>query len=145
ANGQVWLINQNGFVFNGSGAGGSINVGGLVVSTAGIANAEGAGFMTNPTNTYSFNLPGNVGATITIQDHVNIQASGPGYVALQAPGITINDHNTIGTQAGGTIAIAAGNTFTMTVDPVGDNLISYQVNDPVTLANKIANGLSSAI
>lgn len=141
--GQVWIINQAGVVFNN---GARVDVGGLLVSTADITDAN---FLNPATpNTYSFDQPGLATATITVRDaritgkdakDVSLAAN-RGYIAMFAPQINITDDSRLKTNVGD-IALGAGNRqYEVTLNPGGDELIGFSVSDPATAAS-----LASAI
>jgi filamentous hemagglutinin family protein len=115
SNGQVFLVNPDGFLF---GAGARINVGGLLATTNDISNAD---FMAGK---YNFNIPGNPSASIVNQGSITAQTGG--FAALVAPGV--RNTGTI-TANLGTIALASGNAFTL--DLYGDNLITLGLNDSI--------------
>lgn len=103
ANGQVFLINPNGVTFA---PGASINVGGIAASTKDITDAN---FLAG-----KYNFAGASTAGVTNQG--NIAAAEGGYVALMANNIT-NEGNI--TAPKGSVALGAGNAFTLTADIAG--------------------------
>ena len=103
ANGQVFLINPNGVTFA---AGASINVGGIAASTKDITDAN---FLAS-----KYNFTGTSTAGVTNQGSLN--ATEGGYVALMAN--NVNNEGSI-TAPRGTIALGAGNAFTLSADISG--------------------------
>ena len=103
ANGQVFLINPNGVTFA---AGASINVGGIAASTKDITDAN---FLAG-----KYNFTGTSTAGVTNQGSLN--ATEGGYVALMAN--NVNNEGSI-TAPRGTIALGAGNAFTLSADISG--------------------------
>ncbi|HEY0894803.1 MAG TPA: filamentous hemagglutinin N-terminal domain-containing protein, partial [Cellvibrio sp.] len=97
ANGQVFLVNQNGILFTPTA---QVNVGGIVASTQSISTAD---FMAGK---YTFS--GN--STGTVENQGNITTSNGGTVALIAAKI-INTGTITAPQ--GTVGLAAGNTVTL--------------------------------
>jgi filamentous hemagglutinin family protein len=110
ANGQVFLVNPNGILF---GKGASVNVGGLVASTLGIADTD---FLAGR---YRFE-----GSPSTeVRNLGAIQARTGGYIALLGSKVT-NDGN-LSAPIGG-VALAAGSAVTL--DFAGDGLLNVAVN-----------------
>ena len=112
ANGRVFLINPNGVMF---GKSASVNVGGIVASTKNITDAN---FMAG-----KYNFTGNSDAKVTNQG--TITAAPGGYVAFLA-----NNEANEGkiTAPKGTVALGAGNAFTLSTDGTGKiNLAVDQV------------------
>ncbi|MFN7504746.1 MAG: YDG domain-containing protein, partial [Limnobacter sp.] len=97
ANGQVFLVNQNGILFTPTA---QVNVGGIVASTQSISTAD---FMAGK---YTFS--GN--STGTVENQGNITTSNGGTVALIAAKII---NTGIITVPQGTVGLAAGNTVTL--------------------------------
>ncbi|MES2785201.1 MAG: filamentous hemagglutinin N-terminal domain-containing protein [Pseudomonadota bacterium] len=121
ANGKVFLVNPNGVLF---GAGASVNVGGLVASTQGIADAD---FMAGK---YSFSGAGR-GAVV---NEGSISASDGGYVALL--GARVRNDGAIFARMG-TIALVGGDAVTL--DMAGDRLLNVIV-DKGTVNALVENG-----
>ena len=123
ANGQVFLVNPNGILF---GPTASIDVGGLVASTLGIANGD---FMAGKLGF------ANGGTAGSIRNFGQLTANGGGnsggFIALVAP-----DVSNAGTITAGNVALAAGNKVTL--DFFGDNLLKVKV-DEAALNAHIAN------
>ncbi len=115
ANGRIFLVNPDGILF---GAGAVINTGGFLATTNDIKNSD---FMAGR---YRFNIPGRPDASIV--NLGTITASGGGFAALVAPGV--RNSGTI-TATLGTVALAAGNSFTL--DLYGDRLITLAVGDQI--------------
>jgi filamentous hemagglutinin family protein len=115
SNGQVFLVNPDGILF---GKGAEVNTGSFLATTHDIANSD---FMAGR---YNFTGLGNPAASIVNQGSITAQTGG--FAALVAPGV----RNTgIITAKLGTVALAAGNAFTL--DFYGDNLITLGVNDSI--------------
>jgi filamentous hemagglutinin family protein len=118
ANGTVMLVNPNGVFF---GKGATIDVAGLVATTANISNAD---FMAGKMR---FVEPGKPGATVINEGSITIKDAG--IAAFVAPGVA--NRGTIVANLG-TVSLASGNTFTL--DFYGDGLVRLAVTDPVTVA-----------
>ncbi len=115
ANGNVVVVNPNGIVF---GRNAKVDVGGLVASTADIADKN---FMQG---TLGFDRPGAPDAAII--NHGSITAKDAGLVGLVAP--NVENHGVI-TANLGRVQLASGDTAT--VDLHGDGLIEIAVTDKV--------------
>src|SRR5215469_10779719 len=115
ANGRVFIINGDGILF---GPHSSITTAGFLASTHDIRNED---FMAGR---YNFNIPGNPAASIV--NLGSITATSGGFAALVAPGV--RNSGTI-TATLGTVALAAGNAFTL--DFYGDRLITLALNDQI--------------
>ena len=115
ANGKVFLINPNGVVF---GAGAQVDVGSLITSTSDIRNQD---FLAD---TLRFTLAGRADARIVNQGMISVKEGG--LVALVAP--SIENSGVIYARLG-RVALAAGNA--VTIDPYGDDLITFQVPESV--------------
>src|SRR5580692_8867509 len=115
ANGRVFIVNGDGILF---GAHSSINASGFLATTNDIRNED---FMAGK---YNFNIPGLPNASIV--NLGSITATSGGFAALVAPGV--RNAGTI-TATLGTVALAAGNAFTL--DFYGDKLITLAVNDRI--------------
>ena len=115
ANGQIFLINQNGIFF---GAGAQLDVGGLVAGTLDITNED---FLSG--NYQFFRAPGAPDAAQIINQGV-IAARDNGYVVLQ--GDYVENSGVIQAQLG-TVALLSGSSVTLDIN--GDGLISYAVNE----------------
>ncbi|OKY76419.1 MAG: hypothetical protein BM485_04060 [Desulfobulbaceae bacterium DB1] len=116
ANGHVVLVNPNGVFF---GPGSRVDVGGLVATTADIADTD---FMTG---NLRFIVPSTV-ADAAVINQGTITVRDAGLAALVAPVAA----NTGIIQARlGKVALAAGNTFTL--DFHGDNLLQFEVGSSV--------------
>ena len=94
ANGQVFLVNQNGVLFTPTA---QVNVGGIVASTQNISTED---FMAGK---YQFSGS----STATVENQGSINAAAGGYVALIAAKI-VNSGNLVADQ--GTVGLAAGKT-----------------------------------
>ncbi|QRX83423.1 filamentous hemagglutinin N-terminal domain-containing protein [Glaciimonas sp. PAMC28666] len=119
ANGQVFLINPNGFLF---GAGAQVNVGGLVASTLDLKDASLSG------NTRTFSGTSSAGV---VNDGTIRAAS---YVALL--GQHVSNQGVITAQLG-SVALGAGSAATLTFN--GNSLVSMKV-DQSLLDTLVENG-----
>ena len=126
SNGQVFLINPSGILF---GPGASVNVGGLVASTLKLDDAD---FMAGR---YSFTGEG-VG---TVVNQGLLRAADGGYVALL--GAHVNNLGTV-VASRGSVAMAAGQA--MTLELLGDQLLSVRVDQGVANALLTNGGLLQA-
>ncbi len=126
ANGQVFLVNPNGILF---GPGASVDVGGLVASTLNISDSD---FMAGR---YRFSGAG----TAELLNQGALQAANGGYVALL--GAQVNNQGTVVTP-NGSVALAAGQA--MTLDLLGDRLLSVRVDQGVANALLSNGGLLQA-
>jgi len=115
ANGHVFVINRDGVLVGPSGV---INTAGFLASTIDISNAD---FMAGR---YNFNIAGRPDASIINQGRIT--AASGGFAALVAPGV--RNSGTI-TATLGTVALAAGNSFTL--DLYGDKLIQLSPSDQI--------------
>ena len=114
ANGQVYVINQNGIIFGGSS---QINVGSLIASAAGISvpQFDNNGIYSPETNNvYSPSFTA-AGGNITVQPGAQISANAPagvtnggGFVLMM--GQQVHNQGTISTPSGQTL-LAAGDSF----------------------------------
>ncbi len=116
ANGNILLSNPNGMLF---GAGASVDVGGLVASSANISNAD---FMSG---NFSFTQPGDADAAI--RNAGSISAHEGGLVALVAPEV---QNSGLIVARGGRVQLGAGETFA--VDLYGDGLLSLDAGEEIT-------------
>jgi filamentous hemagglutinin family protein len=116
ANGSVYLINADGFLFGPSAV---INTGSFLATTHDIANSD---FMAGTNN---FTISGNPSASIVNEGMIT--AATGGFAALVAPGVR-NDG--VITAKLGTVALASGNEFTL--DLYGDSLIALQPSDAIS-------------
>src|SRR5271166_3267256 len=130
ANGNIIIINQNGVQF---GAGATVDVNGLVATTANIGNSA---FM-NAAGPLNFNMPGNPNASII--NNGTITAAQAGLVGLVAPNVV---NNGIITAKLGRVQLASGDTAT--VDMYGDGLMEVAVSDQVQSQLVANNGLIQA-
>ncbi len=123
ANGNVFLINQNGVLF---GAASVVDVNGMVATTADISNAA---FMQS-NGVYHFDKPGNPDAFIVNQGVIT--AKDAGLVGLVAPNV-VNEGLIVANL--GRVHLASGDS--MAVDMYGDGLLQ------VAVSNKVASQLVS--
>src|SRR5690606_32965880 len=121
ANGQVFLTNPNGVHF---GKSATVDVGGLVATTHGVDAAE---FMAGNTT-----LTRN-GATGSVVNEGQLNAALGGYIALLAPEVR---NSGIIVAKLGTVALAAGEAFTLNFD--GAQLASITA-EPSTIAALVEN------
>ena len=132
ANGQVWLINQNGMVF---GSNARVNVAGLLVSTANISNANFMEENLNGAYDYVFDEAGNPQAAIVVRNGARIiTAPTLGYVTFMAPGIVQEGGSTVRALEGH-ITYAAGETFT--AHAIQNNLVDFYSIEDVTIGNPV--------
>ena len=117
ANGNVVIVNQNGVMF---GAGATVDVNGLVVSTSDIENDD---FMAD--QPLAFTKPGQPDAAIVNEG--SITAAESGLVGLVAPQVT--NKGMIQARLGH-VALASGDTAT--IDIYGDGLLEIALSDDVT-------------
>jgi filamentous hemagglutinin family protein len=109
ANGQVFLLNPNGILF---GKTAQVNVGGLVVSTLSLSDAD---FMAK-----NYRFTGSAGSLVN-QGSINV--ADKGYAVLL--GGQVSNQGTIVAKLGN-VSLAAGKDITL--DFAGDQLINVQVN-----------------
>ena len=116
ANGKVFLINPNGVVF---GNGSKVDVSALITSTHDIKDNN---FLSD---TLSFTISGDRDAKIINEGTISVAEGG--LVALVAP--SLKNAGIIYARLG-RVALAAGNA--VTIDPYGDDLISFEVDEKTT-------------
>ena len=127
ANGQVFLVNPNGILFA---PGASVDVGGLVASTLGIANQD---FLAGK---HKFSNEGSAGSVV---NQGSLSAAPGGYIALIAPVVS----NSGSMQAtSGSVGLAAGDKVTL--DFNGDNLLKIKVDAAAVSAQIDNSGTISA-
>ena len=114
APGQVFFVNPNGVLF---GATSQVDVGGLLVTTHGISNAD---FMAGKS---TFDGNGKSGSVVNLG---SLQASLGGYIALLAPQVR-NEGVIIARE--GTVAMAGGNKTTLVFS--GQSLTAVQIDEGV--------------
>ncbi len=115
ANGRIFIINPNGILF---GPGSHVNAAGLLASTLDISNAD---FLAG-----KYNFSGTKG-NILNQGILNANTPG-GYIALLAP--SVENQGSIAVASLGTIALAAGEAATISLDSKG--LISVALTKPTS-------------
>ena len=113
ANGNIVLINQNGFLFTKDSI---IDVNGIIATTSDIGNND---FMNGK---MEFTKPGNPDAIIINEG--SITAKEAGLVGIVAPQVI---NNGLIVANGGTVQLSSGDTFT--VDMYGDKLMEVVVSD----------------
>ena len=125
ANGQVWIINQNGILF---GKGSQVNVSGLLATTSDIADADFAA------GNYKFNSA-SPNAAASIDNAGTIHVGNGGSAVLSASHVG----NTGLIQAdAGQIVLGGANAFSVDFD--GDNLLRYAITTPVSSTPTDASG-----
>jgi filamentous hemagglutinin family protein len=147
ANGQIYLINANGFLF---GSGAAVNVGGLLASSLNLSDANFAAGILEPGLT---GLPalqpfvdssGNVvSQAITVQPGAQLTAADGGRLLLAAPNVT-NGGNL--TAPDGQIILAAGQSLYLQASPITDpglRGLIVEVDNGGTAANQLAGNLSA--
>ena len=115
ANGQVWLLNPSGVMI---GNGGSINTASFLASTLDINNND---FINGR---YRFDATSNTNGRIV--NAGTIKSAENGYVVLS--GKQINNEGVIEAKLG---SVLLGSGQAMTLDLVGDKLLSFAINTPV--------------
>jgi filamentous hemagglutinin family protein len=115
ANGQVWLLNPSGVMI---GNGGSINTASFLASTLDINNND---FINGR---YRFDATSN--STGRVVNAGTIKSAENGYVVLS--GKQINNEGVIEAKLG---SVLLGSGQAMTLDLVGDKLLSFAINTPV--------------
>ena len=126
ANGQIFLVNPNGILF---GRSAQVDVGGLAASTLGITDAN---FLNGR---YSFTNGGSAGSVVNQGTITTLS----GYAALLGP--QVSNSGVINARLG-TVAMAAGDKVTL--DMVGDGLISVRVDLAAVNASAINSGTITA-
>lgn len=122
ANGQVFVLNANGVLF---GPGAQVEVGGIVVSTLGLADAD---FLAGR---HVFTAGAGAGSVI---NRGTIRAADGGYVALLGPQVV--NEGVIAARLG-SVALGAGNQATLTL--AGNSLVAFSVDQAAVdalVANK---------
>src|SRR5574341_1606753 len=127
ANGQVFLVNNNGVLFA---PGASVEVGGLMATTLSINDQD---FLAGR---YQFYNPGNAGSVVNQGTIITAN----GYTALAGPQVR-NDGLIVAHS--GTVALAAGDRVTL--DMIGDGLISLSVDQAALNASVINTGSIDAM
>lgn len=135
ANGSVYLINPNGFLF---GAGATVNTRGFVAATS--ADAKDLAGATNGFDASARSAPG-----AKIENHGRIEAGPGGFVYLIAPKLE-NGADAVVTTPEGEVLLAAGASVTLTDDPGGRGLaVRYTApgepgGEAVNLGRLVADG-----
>ncbi|MEM7268373.1 MAG: filamentous hemagglutinin N-terminal domain-containing protein, partial [Pseudomonadota bacterium] len=124
ANGNVWIVNQHGITFH---AGAAVDVGGLIATTADIADAD---FMAG---NYRFDKPGAPGAKIINEGSITFGEAG--LAAFVAPEVV--NHGVIAGKMG-KVVIAGQETFA--VDLAGDGLWAFTMGDGASGAKATNTG-----
>lgn len=124
ANGNVWLLNANGVLF---GKGSQINVGSLLATTSDISDDD------FKNGNYTFKPSANGNASVVNKGTITVSQGGS--VVLSAP--QVSNEGVIQANLG-TVVLGGAKAFT--VDMTGDNLLTYQITEPVSDAPKSANG-----
>jgi filamentous hemagglutinin family protein len=147
ANGQIYLINANGFLF---GSGATVNVGGLLASSLNLSDANFASGILAPGATGKSALQpfvdssGNVvSQAITVQPGAQLSAADGGRLLLAAPNV-ING----GTLSApdGQIILAAGQSLYLQASPITDpglRGLIVEVDNGGAAANQLAGNLSA--
>jgi len=133
ANGNVYLINPNGFLFGAS----------ATVKTRGFVAATSADDLMKLPNGFDAGAKSAPGAKI--ENHGSIETGDGGFVYLVAPRLE-NGHDAVITTPNGEVLLAAGARVTLTDDPRGIGLgIQYTApgepgGEAVNLGKLVANG-----
>src|SRR5574341_1365651 len=126
ANGQVFLVNNNGVLFA---PGASVEVGGLMATTLSINDQD---FLAGR---YQFYNPGNAGSVVNQGTIITAN----GYTALAGP--QVRNDGLIVARAG-SVALAAGDRVSL--DMIGDGLISLSVDQAALNASVVNTGTIEA-
>ena len=145
ANGQIYLINANGFLF---GSGSTVNVGGLLASSLNLTDANfAAGILTPGLSGKSALQPfvdssGNVvSQAITVQPGATLTAADGGRLLLAAPNVTNGGSLSA---PDGQIILAAGQTLYLQASGDSDlRGLVVEVDNGGTAANQLSGTLSS--
>ncbi len=143
SNGQVYLINQNGIVFD---KGAQVNVGGLIASTLGLSanlfeagilsGQAGAGACSGNTNCLPAVFQGGTSGSVTVSPGATLTAADGGRIMLLAP--TVTNQGAITTPDGQTILGAGTEVYlAASSDPSMRGLL-IEVNANGTPANGTA-------
>jgi filamentous hemagglutinin family protein len=136
ANGKVFLINPNGVLF---GKGASVDVGGLVASTAKVDDTFMKGFGTS-TGDFALNIEENNTAAIINQAFINEKLKNEGgLVVLHAA--NVDNEGKITTGKGGKVQLAAGQKLNVNFDSAK---INFTVDGGLSEANVLNAGTISA-
>jgi len=145
ANGQIYLINANGFLF---GSGATVNVGGLLASSLNMTDANFAsGLLAAGQSGKSILQPfvdssGNVvSGAITLQPGATLTAADGGRLLLAAPNIT--NGGTL-TAPDGQVIMAAGQTLYLQASSDSDlRGLIVEVDNGGTVTNQLSGSVSS--
>ena len=130
ANGNVWLINSNGILF---GQGAQVNVGGLLATTSDIDDDDFRN------NRFRFTKPSaNPDAAVINKGTITVGQGG----SIILSGSRVSNEGVIKADLG---SVVLGGARTFSIDLYGDNLIRYQIGEPVTEAPKGADGKPAAL
>ena len=123
ANGDVWIVNQNGVTFH---AGSVVDVGGLIATSADITNED---FLAGNDH---FSIPGKPGAQVI--NNGSITFGNAGLTALVAPGA--QNHGRIAGKLGSVI-VAGEKTFA--IDMAGDGLLAFEAKGGANFSGQATN------
>ncbi len=126
ANGQVWIINGNGILF---GKGSQVNVGGLIATTADIADRD--------FENGNFSFSGGTGASVVNQGTIRTRNGGSAVLS----GASVQNQGLIAADTG-TVVLGGASAFT--VDFTGDNLLRYAITAPAGKADNGQTGVSNS-
>lgn len=127
ANGNVWLINSNGIVF---GQGAQVNVGGLIATTSDISDDDFRN------GRFRFAKPSSDAA---VENKGTLIAGEGGSIVLSAA--HVENEGLIKADLG---SVVLGGARTFSVDFDGDNLIRYQIGEPIAETPKGNDGTPQA-
>jgi filamentous hemagglutinin family protein len=146
ANGQIYLVNQNGFLF---GSTSSVNVGGLLASSLAISDSTFASGLLSPIQnglpalTYTPGPDGQpLASSITVQAGATLSTAGPGQrIILAAP--TVTNGGSISTPDGQAILASGQSVFLYaSTDPKLRGLL-VEVDGAGTTTNQVTGSVSA--